>query len=262
MFGQLNAREKWLFNGLLLISAIFWVIPLYYLVAYSFGGDGFSNYVSVISLDLFPRFLMNSTIVAIFVVVILDIVVVMGAFGFSKLKFPGKDMIFNLCLVGLMIPHAAMLVPMFQTIKNFGWINEYSSLIGPEIAFFIPFSLLITRNFFDEIPNALLEAARIDGSSTWGQFYHIILPLGIPIITTISILAFLNSWNEFLLPLAFITNESMQTVTMAPKFFIQEYTADYHKVFAAMVLISIPIIVIYLFGQKYLQRGLTSGAIK
>jgi raffinose/stachyose/melibiose transport system permease protein len=151
---------------------------------------------------------------------------------------------------------------LFQTIKTFGWINSYLSLIGPEIALLIPFSLMITRNFFDEIPDEVLEAAKIDGANTWGQFKHIVLPLGVPILTTVCILSFLNSWNEYLLPLSFINDDAMITVTLSPKFFIQEYSADYNKVFAALVLMSIPIIILYLFGQNYLQRGLTSGAVK
>ena len=126
----------------------------------------------------------------------------------------------------------------------------------------IPFSLLIARNAFDEIPNELLEAAEIDGSNAWGRFVRVILPLAVPVLTTVGILAFLNSWNQYIFPLVFIHEETMLTVTMAPKYFIQEYAADYHKVFAALVLITIPIVALYLFGQKYLQHGLASGAIK
>lgn len=233
-----------------------------YLVMYSLEGGKWANYQAVLSLPLFPHFLLNSLIVSTSVVLILLIVVALAAFGFSKLKFPGDAAVFAICLIGLMIPPVAMLVPLFQTIKALHWMNTYMSLIGPEVAMCIPFSLLIARNSFDEIPNELLEAAEIDGSNAWGRFVHVILPLAVPVLTTVGILAFLNSWNQYLFPLVFISKETMLTVTMAPKFFIKEYAADYHKVFAALVMITIPIVILYIFGQKYMQRGLTSGAIR
>ncbi|MCR8635897.1 carbohydrate ABC transporter permease [Paenibacillus radicis (ex Xue et al. 2023)] len=262
MFVRLQLAEKITMNLLLLIMASIWVIPLVYLVMYSLEGGNWANYEAVLSLDLFPRFLLNSFIVSTSVVLLLLMAVSLAAFGFSKLKFPGDSSVFAICLIGLMIPPVAMLVPLFQTIKAFHWMNTYLSLIGPEVAMSIPFSLLIARNSFDEIPNELLEAAEIDGSNAWGRFVHVILPLAVPVLTTIGILAFLNSWNQYLFPLVFINKETMLTVTMAPKFFIKEYTSDYHKVFAALVLITIPIVILYIFGQKYMQRGLTSGAIK
>lgn len=262
MFGKLRFVDHVVLNAALWISCALFAIPLIYLVVYSFGRNGFQNYANVLQLDLFPQFLLNSTIIAFVVVSVLVICVALAAFGFSKLEIPGKTFLFSVCLIGLMIPPSAMLVPLFQTVKAFGWINSYLSLIGPEIALAIPFALLISRNFFDEIPNELLEAAEIDGAHTLRQFYHIILPLGLPIMITVGIIVFLHSWNEYLLPLAFISDKAMYTVTLAPSFFIDEYSGDYNSVFAAMVLISIPIIVVYLFGQKYLQRGLTSGAIK
>ncbi|SFM22412.1 raffinose/stachyose/melibiose transport system permease protein [Paenibacillus sp. 1_12] len=262
MFVRLQLAEKMTMNLLLLILAAVWVIPMVYLVMYSLEGGNWANYQAVLSLDLFPHFLLNSFIVSTSVVLLLLISVSLAAFGFSKLKFPGHASVFAICLIGLMIPPVAMLVPLFQTIKTFHWINTYLSLIGPEVAMSIPFSLLIARNSFDEIPNELLEAAEMDGSNAWGRFVHVILPLAIPVLTTIGILAFLNSWNQYLFPLVFINKETMLTVTMAPKFFIKEYTSDYHKVFAALVLITIPIVILYIFGQKYMQRGLTSGAIK
>ncbi|TVY10971.1 carbohydrate ABC transporter permease [Paenibacillus cremeus] len=262
MFGRLQRSEKITMNVALLLLAIIWVVPMVYLVSYSLEGDGGANYGDVLSLKQFPRFLMNSFIVSTSVVVLLLITVSLAAYGFSKLKFPGDASVFAICLIGLMIPPVAMLVPLFQTIKTFHWINTYMSLVGPEVAMVIPFSLLIARNAFDEIPNELLEAAEMDGSGAWGKFVNVILPLAVPVLTTVGILAFLNSWNQYLFPLVFINKEAMLTVTMAPKFFIKEYTSDYHKVFAALVLITIPIVILYIFGQKYMQRGLTSGAIK
>jgi len=262
LFGQLKWWEKSTFHTVLLVSVSVWAVPLGFLLYYSWKGEGIGNYVAVLRLELFTKFLQNSAIVSFFVVTLLVLLVALASFAFSKMEFPGRDLLFYLALFGLMIPPSAMLVPLFQTIKAFGWINTYMSLIGPEIALMSSFAMLITRNFFDEIPNELFEAARIDGAGTFKQFAHIIVPLGKPILTTAGIIVFLHSWNEYLMPLAFISDKTMLTITMAPSHFIDEYTANYNKVFAAMVLMSIPIILLYLFGQKYLQRGLTSGAIK
>lgn len=262
LFGKLSFIEKATVHIISFISAIIWVIPILYLISYSLENEGFGNYKAVLTLDLFPRIVMNSIIVSFFVVTILLICIALGAYSFSKIKFSGSEILFGICLIGLMIPPTAMLVPIFQTIKYLHMINTYFSLIGPQIALGIPFALLITRGFFDELPDGLLEAAIIDGANVWKRFQLIVLPLGIPILTTAGILAFLNSWNEYLLPLSFINIEKMMTVTVSTRYFIDEYTADYRKVFAALVLISIPIIFIYIFGQKNLQHGLTSGAIK
>ncbi len=262
MLGRLKLWENVMFKSLLLLTSVIWLVPLAYLAYYSFLGDGFGNYLAVIRLGLFTRFLANSAIIVFFVVTILVLCVAFASFGFSKMHFPGRNQLFYFALFGMMIPSSAMLVPLFQTIKALGWINSYLSLIGPEIALMSSFALLITRNFFDEIPNELFEAAKMDGANSISQFFRIVLPLGLPILTTAGIIVFLHSWNEYMLPLAFISEKTMLTITMAPSFFIEEYSGDYNKVFAAMVLISIPIILLYLFGQKYLQRGLTSGAIK
>ncbi|MGG1552125.1 carbohydrate ABC transporter permease [Paenibacillus ferrarius] len=262
MFGRLKLSERLSMNGALIVLALLWLVPLVYLLLYSWEGGGWDNYRAVLTLNLFPHFLMNSFIVSVSVVILLLIVVALAGFGFSKLRFPGGRTVFAICLIGLMIPPVAMLVPLFQTIKAIHWMNTYLSLIGPEVAMSIPFSLLLARNSFDDIPNELLEAAEMDGAGSWRKFVMVVVPLAVPVLTTIGILAFLNSWNQYLFPLVFINQETMLTVTMAPKFFINEYTSDYHKVFAALVLITIPIVILYIFGQKYMQRGLTSGALK
>lgn len=263
MFARLQLGEKITINLLLLLLSALWAIPLVYLVIYAFeGGGGWGNFHAVLSLHLFPLFLLNSLLVSSSVVVLLLVLVTLAAYGFSKLRFPGSSVVFAACLVGLMIPPVAMLVPLFQTVKALHWMNTYYALIAPETAMSIPFALLVARNAFDELPDEILEAAEMDGSNAWGRFVHVVLPLAVPMLTTIGILAFLNAWNQYMFPLVFISKETMMTVTMAPKFFIQEYAADYHKVFAALVLVTIPVVVLYLFGQQYMQRGLTSGAIK
>lgn len=262
MLGRLKIGEQIAFKTILSLIVIIWIMPLAYLVYYSLQGDGFGNYLAVIRLGLFTRFLANSVIVVVCVVAILVLIVALASFAFSKMQFPGRNLLFAFALFGMMIPPSAMLVPLFQTIKALEWINSYMSLIGPEIALMSAFALLITRNFFNEIPDELFEAARMDGASKIHQFYRIVLPLGMPILITAGIIVFLHSWNEYMLPLAFISERTMLTITMAPSYFIEEYSGDYNKVFAALVLISIPIMLLYLFGQKYLQRGLTSGAVK
>lgn len=262
MFVHLKFIDKLVLTVLLWVSGLVFSLPLVYLVTYSFGRRGIENYLNVFRLALFPRFLLNSFVIATAVVGFLVLGVALASYAFSKLDIPAKGILFNLFLIGLMIPPSAMIVPMFQTVRVLGLMNTYWSLIGPEIALIAPFALLISRSYFDEIPDALLEAATIDGANTFERFRFIVLPISVPIMTTVAIIVFLRSWNEYLLPLAFIRDRALYTVTLAPGYFIDEYTGDYNSVFAAMVIISIPVIVLFLFGQKYLQRGLTRGGVK
>ncbi|MCL5072868.1 MAG: carbohydrate ABC transporter permease, partial [Actinobacteria bacterium] len=235
--------------------AFTWGFPIVIMILRSLVGQGFLNYLAVIRLENFPLFFLNSFIITISVLIIRLSIVALAAFAFSKLKFPLKNFLFLAAIVGLMVPPFTLIVPIFQTIKSFHLINNILGVILPLTSFGIAFNLLLFKNYYDEIPNELLEAADIDGATDWFKFVKIILPLSKPIIITGGIFTFLNSWNEYLLPLVIIRDFNKAPVTFAPTYFQAAFTADYSKIFASLILISIPIIIVYLLGQRYLERG-------
>lgn len=262
MFNRLPLYQKVLVQAFLILFICIWLLPIYFLVMRSFSMGGIGNYIAVITMPLFPKFYLNSLIIAVSVLIVTLIIVVFAGFAFSKMRFPLKNFLFLLTLVGLMIPPAALIVPLFQLMIQLGWLNTHLSVIAPSIALGLPFALLLTRVAVDDIPNDLFEAADLDGCTNFQKLREVVFPLITPILSTISVFSFLHSWNEYLLPLIFMKDQSMYTVTLSTSFFKGEYGADLGKIFAALVLIVIPVVIFYIFAQRYLQKGLVAGAVK
>jgi len=257
--------SKWVTLGIqsfLTLLAMLFAIPLVFMISISLQGRGFDNYMAILTHPLIPRFFLNSIIVSLCTIVIVYIVTSLAAFGFSKLEIKGKNILFSMILLGLMIPAVALIVPLFLTIKKLNLIDSYLSLIGPYTALTMPFTLLLMRNYLDDLPNQLLDAASIDGCSTFQIYTNIIIPLTKPIAVVVVIWTFLSSWNEYFMPLVFMQSDSMRVITQAPQFFTGQYSQDTGKIFASLVLISLPVTVAYLSMQKYFEDGLTAGSIK
>jgi len=144
-------------------------------------------------------------------------------------------------------------------------LDTYAGVMFPLAAFNAPFMLMLVKNYFDGIPNELIEAAKIDGFSKYQIYFYIMLPLSVPIIATVSVLTFVYSWNDYLLPLLIIRSEAKYTVTLATRYFMEtthQSPADVARVYSALILMTIPSVIVYLFSQRYLQKGITAGAIK
>ncbi|MBO1740944.1 carbohydrate ABC transporter permease [Leifsonia sp. TF02-11] len=153
-------------------------------------------------------------------------------------------------------------MPLFIFVSTFELFNNYLAVIIPLATTIIPFTLLLTRNYLIAIPDEVLEAARIDGCNSFGVLIRVFLPLAKPITAVLIVWAFLQSWNEFFLPLLFLPDPNLGTVTTIPLYFTSTYGSDQPKIFAALVLISLPIVVAYLALQKFFEKGLSAGAIK
>lgn len=256
---------------------IVWIFPLYKMIEKSFFGQGWGNYERILfQADTFsvakgfaydmPDFwiyLKNS-----FVITALDLGIVLGivsvaAYAFAKMDFRGKNALYILTLVGMMMPAAGFIVPYFITLKNIGMINNMFGLIGPHVAAAIPMSMMIIRNSMDEVSDEMIEASIIDGCSKPRVFVSMMLPLSKAAIGTSAIFAFMGSWNDYLLPLVLINDPAQSTVTLLP----QKFTAfgggsNYGVIFACLVLISVPIFILYLFCQRYMVSGVSMGTIK
>lgn len=267
MFTSLRLYEKIIILIVLIFFAIVWLFPIIHAFKESIKINGFDNYLKVLNhpkVNYF-RVVFNSLFIAICSSLLVTLFASLGAYAFSKLKFKFKNIIYYSLLACLAIPAAAVMTPIFFTIKTLHLMNTYLSIILPHVAFNAPFMLLILKNYFDTIPNSILEAAEIDGCSVFRTYKEIIMPLSVPAIINVMVLTFIYSWNDFLIPLLFVRKENLYTVTLATSYFTATKNQTPEMVaqlYAALILMTIPSILIYLLSQKYFQYGLTAGAIK
>jgi raffinose/stachyose/melibiose transport system permease protein len=236
--------------------------PLVFGVQGSLGGLGFGNYVKVFNTGIVPTVFLNSTIVSVCTIAIVYAITMLAAFGFSKLRILGKEIWFWALLAALTVPEAVLLTPLFVVASNFDLYDELPAVILPLAALQIPFTVLIARNFFDGVPNEIMEAARVDGANALQTFMGVVLPLTRPIAAAIIVLTLITSWNSYLLPMLMLTDQSKQVVTLLPSFFTSQYTNDQTGVLAAAVMTAVPEVLVYIAFQKYFERGLAAGALK
>ena len=207
----------------------------------------------------------NSLIISLTTALVVTLISSLAGYAFSKMYFKGKRVIYLLFLGCLAVPAASVTMPLFSTIMNFGLIDSKMGVIIPLIAFNTPMMLMMITNYFYSIPNSLLESATIDGATSLMVFRKVMIPLGTPIFANVLVLTFIYSWNEYLIPLLVVRTEPKYTVTLAAQYFMSttfQSPADVARIYAAMLLLTIPSVFVYLFSQKYLQAGLTAGAIK
>jgi ABC-type glycerol-3-phosphate transport system permease component len=262
MFDVRRRRGRIGLQLLITVSVIPFVFPLIAMVQGSLAGTGWNNYLAVLSIGALPQFFLNSVIIAVSVIVLVLICTMLAAFGFSKLEIRWKELYFWLLLAALTLPEVVLLTPLFATATSLGIYNTYLAVILPLAALQIPFTVLLARNFVNGIPDELLEAATIDGANTWLSFWHILLPLTRPIGAAITVLTLITAWNSYLLPLVFLQNPELQTITLVPQYFIGQFNNDQTKVLAAAVLTAIPEVIAYLCLQRLFERGLSAGALK
>lgn len=238
------------------------IAPLVFGIQGSLGGRGLGNYVKVYETGILPTVFLNSTIIAVCTIAIVYACTMLAAFGFSKLRIAGKEIWFWVLLAALTVPEAVLLTPLFVLASNFDLYNELPAVILPLVALQLPFTILIARNFFDGIPNELIDAARVDGANYLQAFLRVILPLTRPIAAAIVVLTLITSWNTYLLPMLMLNSPSKQVVTLLPSFFTSQYTNDQTGVLAAAVMTAVPAVIVYLLFQKYFERGIAAGALK
>jgi len=186
----------------------------------------------------------------------------LAAYAFSRLQFKGRDSIFYLFLIGLIIPIQAFLLPLFIFLRDLHLINTRLGLILPYIAWGLPMAIYLLRAYLLTIPRDLEDSAKIDGCSHFGIYYRIILPIIKPSLATVAIIAALDIWNEFLMALIFIYDNELKTLPIGLIAFYGQHAIDYKLLFSALSMITIPMIVIYFVFQKHIIEGLTVGAVK
>ncbi|MBL1118207.1 carbohydrate ABC transporter permease [Streptomyces sp. 110] len=233
------------------------------IVATSFDGAGAAaNYKAVLTQTPIGRSMLNSAIISLGVVALVYVCTMLAGFAFAKMHFTGKKLVFNAILAGLVLPTIALIVPLFLMVQRIGLFDNYLAVILPLATTIMPFTLLLTKNYLVGIPDEVLEAAKLDGCTSFGTLVRVVLPLSRPITAVVIVWAFLQAWNDFFLPLLFFQDQDMQTVTTIPLYFTSTYGSDEPKIFAALILICLPVVIAYLCLQKFFEKGLSAGAIK
>jgi len=221
-----------------------------------------SNFVVVWQTTALLRMMANSALVAIASTLTVLGFGALAGYAFSRMQFLLKEVFFVGILLGIMLPAASVVIPLFLTVKTYGLLNSYWGLIGPYAAFGLPLAVLVLRNFFDALPGELIDAARVDGASHLAVFWRIALPLSTPALATVAIFQALTSWNEFLLALLFMTRAELRTVPLAYIVYYAQFNINWEKTFAVLTIVTVPILLLYIALQKQFIRGLTAGALK
>ncbi len=220
-----------------------------------------STYTELFRLLPFGTFFTNSLKIAILVTVGRIVFCSLAGYGFARFNFKGKNLMFAVLLAALMIPPQITIIPLYVGYRSVGWLDTHWPLIIPGI-FANTFSTFLMRQFFATIPRELDEAARIDGCSSLGILWHILLPLSKPALATLAIFSFMTTWNDFFGPVVFLSSQANYTVPVGLSFFQDAYSAEYPLLMAGAVLALLPIVLVYLFAQKYFTEGIALTGIK
>jgi len=250
----------------LIFLASLWLFPIGLALYKSIQVGGWNNYNVVLNSDVFNYWqaIGNSFLMAGAASLVIVLVSSLAGFAFSKLRFRGRNLIYSLLLACLAVPVAAVVTPLFFSINTVGLRDSYLGVIIPLAAFNSLMMLLIMKNHFDTIPDEMIEAAALDGAGLFRTFSRILLPLSGPTLATVGTLSFVYSWNEFLLPNLLLRSAEKFPVTQAISLleFDRMSLEQISQLYAGLILMTIPSVIVYLFAQRYLQAGVTAGAVK
>jgi len=216
------------------------------------------NYPEALAtVPLFPLYFMNTMIILVPTVLGTVITASLAAYGFSRLRWPGRNLIFSILLTTLMLPYAVTLIPTFLLWSNLGLVNTFWPLIMPNWFGGGIFYVFLLRQFFRTIPRELDEAAIIDGANPLQVLWHIIVPLSWPALITVAIFSGLGAWNDFLGPLIYLNDSHKFTLALGLTQFTGPYTSDWHLLMAAATIVIAPVLVLFLVAQRYFIEGIT-----
>jgi raffinose/stachyose/melibiose transport system permease protein len=272
-------RSRWRTLPLHLIAIVVGlgvVIPILYGVLGGFKDNGqlfdnafgwpspwvWDNYREVITSEGFWRPLWNSTVIAVGSVVLVVLVSAMAAFVFARFAFRGRELLFTLFTVGLMFPFAVAILPLYIVLRELHLLDSNWGVILPQVAFGLPVTIIILRAFFRSIPAEFEESAILDGCSPFGFFWRILMPMARPALATVSVLALVGSWNNFLLPLVVFSDSSSWTLPQGVQQFQGQYASDTARILAYVVLAMIPALGFYAVAERQLIGGLSTGVTR
>ena len=270
-----RAQQILLYSSMISLSVAF-LVPLVWLISTSLKPLGqvfeyppvwipdpfqWSNYREAVSRAPLFQWLGNTGIVAAFAVVGNVVTSSLVGFGFARLEFPGRGILFVLLLSTMMLPDVVLLVPQFILFRELGWIDTFLPLIVPTYFGGGAFNIFLVRQFYLTIPRDFDEAARIDGASNWQIWRQIIVPLSAPVLTAVAIFSFVHHWNDFMGPLIYLHSEENKTLALGLRAFISPTDASWNISMAASMFLVVPILVIFFFAQRVFVRGVSMTGI-
>jgi multiple sugar transport system permease protein len=273
------SRSRWrklIARALLIPFCLAFLIPLYWMVATSLKTNAelvalpptlyphapeWNNYPKAVQYIPFGKYLVNTLTITAFSVMGAVISNTIVAYGFSRLQWPGRDMVFLVVLATVFIPFPVRLVALFDIFAKLGWINTYRPLIVPTF-FGNAFFIFLLRQFMMQIPRDLSESARIDGANEVQILSSIILPLARPAIGVVALFQAINSWDDFLGPLIYLQDEAKYTLSIGLQFFRSERDIEFTMLMAASTLVVLPVIIIFFLFQRTFTEGISIGTVK
>lgn len=262
--------------GLLIGAALLFLAPLYWMIASSLKPEydvfarppvwwpnppRWQNYVEALTELPFGRYAVNTLIIAVFSVVGYTLSCTVVAYGFARLRAPGKNGLFILLLATLMLPYPVVMIPQYVIFSELDLVNTFWPLILP--AFLgSPFFIFLLRQYFLQIPPDLEDAARIDGASVAQIIWYIMFPLARPAMAAVAIFAFQGAWNDFLAPLIYLQDQSKYTLMLGLSFFRSSFQVNWAYLMAASLTIALPVIILFFIAQREFVQGITLGGIK
>jgi raffinose/stachyose/melibiose transport system permease protein len=210
----------------------------------------------------FSQLMTSSAIVAVTVVALTTVLSIPAGYAFGTMRFPFADLLFYVILTGIVVPFESLIVPLYYSFRNVGLTDSYWGLILPQTGLSISFGVFWMRAFFRSLPPELSDAARVDGATSWRILWRVLVPIGRPAIVTMVLLVFMWTWNEFLLALVMISDQTHRTAPLGLSAFQSRYGVDIPGVSAAAVFVAAPVVILYVLTQRQFLRGMLAGSIK
>jgi raffinose/stachyose/melibiose transport system permease protein len=222
----------------------------------------FSNFVYAWETAQLGQKFINSIIVTLATMALVLPITSMAGYALAKIRFPGRSLVYGFILLGIMVPYGVIAIPVFTVIADMGLLNSLLGLVLVYAAHGLPLGVFLMYSFFESIPDELEEAAQVDGSSPFGAFFRVVLPLAAPGLATQVIFTGTTVWNEYFMASLLIHSEDLETLPLGLVVFTARFGTDYPQLFAALSIVTLPIIVLYLIAQKQFISGLAAGAVK
>jgi ABC-type glycerol-3-phosphate transport system permease component len=262
---------------LLSAFALFFIIPFLWILSTSLKGDAqifvippqwipetfhWENYAKVFERIPFLLYVKNSVFISVIVIIGTVLSSSIVAYSFACLNWPGKNILFIIVLATMMLPAQVIMIPVFVFFKEIGWLNTFKPLTLPAFLGGGAFNIFLLRQFFLSIPRDLLDSARIDGCSEFRIYWNIVLPNAKPALATVAILTFMFSWNDFLGPLIYLSDQAKGTIALGLGMFVGQYVTEWSLLMAASMLMMLPMLIIFFVFQKYFIQGFIMSGIK
>lgn len=267
--------SKVLYYVVMIALSFFMVLPLFWMITTSLKDSGALTAIPIewipkkVTLDSFRKLFeifpfgkafLNSVIVSVSITIVNVFSACMAAYVFAKIPFKGRELLFGIFLITMMIPGSVTLIPNYLILRSFHLLNSYLGLVLP--SFFNIFGIFMLRQSMRQIPDDFIDAAVIDGASQWKIFFNVIIPLSRPMIATLFVITFMGAWNDYLWPLIVLTDKNKMTLPVALSMLNGQYSTEYNLLMAGALISIVPIIIVYAFAQRYFEEGLTAGGLK